>query len=315
MKAVTIQKPAAIVARASMAVLACVSLALMRLLASAPAQVAQAQSQQPNGPDGPIETLVAFLTLAAPSPTPTRTSKPTATPPAMVTHTPTTRPTATATSTHTPTPKLTATALSTATFTPVATSNPTATKPVPPSSTPIATTPTPEFTRTPTPTLTPQYTPTEEPVATRPTQQPNSSRTYLPLALKDYPCELALPDCFEDNNGFAKAYGSLRIGQTYTATEEIVLDRYDYYTVTLTSGTRYTVTLNFPRFDVDLYLQGNAPAYAILARSATTQNGGSEQFIFTPTITADYYVLVYTYAATGLVNYQLQVTSDTGDPP
>lgn len=130
--------------------------------------------------------------------------------------------------------------------------------------------------------------------------------------MKDHPCELSLPDCFEDNNGFAKAYGPLKIGQAYFATEEIALDRYDYYTVSLTSGTRYTFTLTFPRFDVDLYLQGNEPAYAILARSATTQNGGSEQFVFTPTITAGYYVLVYTYAATGLVNYQLQVT--TSDP-
>ena len=93
--------------------------------------------------------------------------------------------------------------------------------------------------------------------------------------MKDYPCEAALPDCFEDNNGFARAYGPLRIGQAYAATEEISIDRYDYYSVTLTSGTRYTLTLTFPRYDVDLYIYGNAPAYAVLAQSATTQNSNA----------------------------------------
>jgi hypothetical protein len=127
--------------------------------------------------------------------------------------------------------------------------------------------------------------------------------------MKEYPCEVALPDCYEDNNGFAKAYGPLNIGQAYTATEEIEVDRYDFYTVTLTSGTRYTFTLTFPRHDVDLYVQGNGPAYAILAKSATAQDGGTEQAVFTPTITAQYYILVYTYEATGLVNYQLQITN------
>lgn len=125
--------------------------------------------------------------------------------------------------------------------------------------------------------------------------------------LKDYPCEYALPDCFEDNNGFEKAYGSLVVGQSYLATEEIVLDRYDYYTVTLTGGTRYTFTVTFPRYDIDLYVHGNGPAYAILATSATAQDGGTEQTSFTPAITAQYYVLVYTYAAEGLVRYELRV--------
>ncbi|NJM42551.1 MAG: hypothetical protein HC853_18325 [Anaerolineae bacterium] len=124
--------------------------------------------------------------------------------------------------------------------------------------------------------------------------------------LKDYPCEFSLPDCFEDNNGFEKAYGALVIGQTYSATEEIDLDRYDYYTVTLTGGTRYTFTVTFPHYDVDLYVQGNGPAYAIVAKSATAQDGGIEQTSFIPTITAQYYVLVYTYDAAGLVRYELK---------
>jgi hypothetical protein len=132
-------------------------------------------------------------------------------------------------------------------------------------------------------------------------------RAYFPLMMRDYPCEASLPDCFEDNNGFAKAYGPLEIGRMYLATEEITLDRYDYYTVTLTGGTRYTFTVTFAQDDLDLYVHGNAPAYTVLAQSAIAQNGGTEQASFVPSITADYYILVYTFEASGLVNYGLRV--------
>lgn len=93
----------------------------------------------------------------------------------------------------------------------------------------------------------------------------------------------------------------------YLATEEITLDRYDYYTVTLTGGTRYTFTVTFAQDDLDLYVHGNAPAYTVLAQSAIAQNGGTEQASFVPSITADYYILVYTFEASGLVNYGLRV--------
>ena len=132
-------------------------------------------------------------------------------------------------------------------------------------------------------------------------------RAYLPLLLRDYPCELSLPDCFEDNNGYAKAYGPLNLGQPYSATEDLLLDRYDFYTVTLTGGIPYTFTLSFSRYDLDLYVHGNGPAYAVLASSAVAQDGGVEEAMFTPTITADYYILVYTYAADDIARYQLQV--------
>ena len=261
-------------ARICVIALLCIGFAIANAFLQTP--VTHAQSQQPESPDSPnspIETTIAaFFTAAADkrSPTPTATD----------------------------------------TRVPTRTRAPTSTKPVPPTATKIIPTllasPTPSSTPTSKPLHTP--TPTETPLATATKLPLPGIQAYLPILLANSPCNLGLPDCFEDNNSFAKAYGPLNIGQAYVATEELQQDRYDFYTVTLTSGTRYKFNLSFERYDLDLYVQGNGPAYAVLASSAVEQNGGVEQTEFTPTITADYYVLVYTYDAQDVAVYQLQVS-------
>ena len=149
----------------------------------------------PNEPDTPIETWIAGLIK------PKRTATLTATRTA----------TRTATATAIATKTLTATATNSAPPTPTPTSTEPATNPATGTATPTQI-----ATDTSTPTDQVNSTPTATPTSTGPvesgTPTPSSTssvpgqRIYLPITVKNDPCDFGFPDCFEINNAFDTAW-------------------------------------------------------------------------------------------------------------
>lgn len=229
-------------------------------------------------------------TCAAPTDTPTPTS----------TSTSTSAPTATPTPTLTPTagPTLTPTATATDTRTPTATS-----------------TRTPTATSTRTPTATATRTPT--PIATA-TATPSPGFAFLPLILRDVPsCATFGLDCLEPNDTLSSAkplpgLNRAVFGTVISNTGSV--DARDMFTMSLQGNARYTITLSggltptatfTPSGDLDLYL-GSVISAVNLAQSVEYDQV-AELIVYTPTVTDDYYVFIYAFAAPEVVPYRLEV--------
>ena len=225
---------------------------------------------------------------------------------------PTDTPTPTATPTETPT--ATPTTGASPTPTPSRTSTPTPTTGASPTPTPTRTsTSTPTATRTPTRTPTPTRTATATATATA-----SPRFAFLPLILREYPlCVEYGRDCLEPNDTVTEAKPLPGLDRavfgTVVSTTGTVDER-DYFTLTLQSAVRYTITLSggltptapFTALgDLDLYLaRVTTTTYA--AESAE-YGPVAEQIVFTPTVTDQYYVLIYAYAAPVVVPYRLEV--------
>ena len=258
-----------------------------------PSPAALAQKGQPNDPNSPIETLIADIFKPRPTRTPTLTRTPTNTATATLTRTPLT--------THTATPSPTASGTNPA----PGTSTPTTT-PTPPgnaSSTPASSTPTPTGTITRIPATATQ---TRTPTPTT-TGNPPTLKIYLPVTVKNAPCDFGVPDCFEENNSFDTAYGPILIPGLIPGTADQLSDPFDLFTATLTSGTGYTLTLDVGMQDFDLYIYTSQPNYSVVASSATSGLGINERLVFTPATTTQYYILVYAYRSNGAGPYVLNI--------
>jgi hypothetical protein len=93
-----------------------------------------------------------------------------------------------------------------------------------------------------------------------------------------------------------------------------MLDERDYYTLTLQGNVRYTITLSggltptapfTPPGDLDLYL-GLVTTTTFSAQS-DAYGQDAESIVFTPTVTMQYRVLVFVWAAPVVVPYRLEV--------
>lgn len=227
-------------------------------------------------------------------------------------------PTDTPTPSPTPTATSTPTAISTATATPTATSTPT----VGPSSTPTSTqTPTVIASFTPTSTSTPTRTPTRTPTSTSAATATATAApgfAYLPLILRDYPpCVVFGQDCLEPNDtlSIAKPLPGLNravFGTVVSKTASV--DVRDMFTMSLQGNTRYTITLSggmtptaafTPSGDLDLYL--GLVISAVNVAQSVEYDQLAELIVYTPTLTDNYYVFIYAYAAPEIVPYRLEV--------
>jgi len=264
-----------------------------------PSPAALAQKGQPNdpnspnSPNSPIGTLIADIFKPRPTRTPTLTRTPTNTATATLTRTPLT------TNTATPSPTASGTNPAPGTSTPTTT-------PTPPgnaSSTPASSTPTPTGTITRTAATATQ---TRTPTPTT-TGNPPTLKIYLPVTVKNAPCDFGVPDCFEENNSFDTAYGPILIPGLIPGTADQLSDPFDLFTATLTSGTGYTLTLDVGMQDFDLYIYTSQPNYSVVASSATSGLGINERLVFTPATTTQYYILVYAYRSNGAGPYVLNI--------
>jgi len=118
---------------------------------------------------------------------------------------------------------------------------------------------------------------------------------YLPIALLNAPCDTAALDCYEPNNALAQA-SAIPVSQTLIRGTLTETDSRDFYALTLTSGKRYTFTLDANGADLDLYLYGSAPGYAQVAQS-NFSGARTEQIVFVPGATGSYYLLAYNFFA------------------
>ena len=266
-------------------------------------------AEQPEAaPQGPIETALADLL----KPPPTRTRAPTRT------RTPTRTPTATRTPRLSPTPietnpppmKSTATSTSTATATKTSTTTPQPTGTSTATATPTSPAETPASTpQSPTPTGTPSGTPPTPALTVSPvvSGEVPVQVNYLPVAINNYPCDLAFPDCFEPNNTFDEAVGPFVAPVVLVGTSSQAEDPFDFFAATFEAGVTYSLSLDVGSQDLDLYIYGQGRDGDIRASSATSGLGVGEQLTFTPSTTGPYYVLVYTYRSNGPDAYQLSI--------
>ena len=78
----------------------------------------------------------------------------------------------------------------------------------------------------------------------------------------------------------------------------------DSYTITLSGGLTPTAAFT-PSGDLDLYL-GSVISAVNLAQSVEYDQV-AELIVYTPTVTDDYYVFIYAFAAPEVVPYRLEV--------
>ncbi len=138
--------------------------------------------------------------------------------------------------------------------------------------------------------------------------RPITTYAYLPALLLRYPCDNQGADWCEPNNTPATAF-PLALNYQITASINMTSDQYDYYRVTLIGGLPHTATLRLvppctdPTCDLDLYLSSSNSPYTYVAQS-NSKNIGNEQFVYTPALTGDYFVLVYAYSSTIVIPTQ-----------
>jgi hypothetical protein len=140
---------------------------------------------------------------------------------------------------------------------------------------------------------------------------------YLPTVLGNYPCSLEAYDPCKTNTTITNA---LRLALNYqiTASVNMTSDQSDYYRVTLSNKRPYTITETlvlpckdpFPpgqRCDLDLYLYWATSPYTYVTAS-NIHGVGNEQIIYTPIITGDYAIRVYSFDTTySVTRYSLIV--------
>ncbi|HQV26913.1 MAG TPA: PPC domain-containing protein [Thermoflexales bacterium] len=140
----------------------------------------------------------------------------------------------------------------------------------------------------------------------------------MPLILRDYPaCAEFGKDCLEPNDTVATLKPLPGLNRGVFGTMAVItgtMDERDYFGTTLQGNVRYTITLSggltptaafTASGDLDLYL-GRVTTTTYAAESAE-YGQVAEQIVFTPTVTDQYYVLVYAYAAPHIVPYRLEV--------
>ena len=124
-------------------------------------------------------------------------------------------------------------------------------------------------------------------------------------------------DCLEPNDTVAAAKTLPGLNRAVFGTVASItgtVDERDYFTLTLQASVRYTITLSggltptapfSGSGDLDLYL-GRVTTTTYSAESAE-YGQVAEQLFYTPTLTGQYYVLIYAYAAPAVVPYRLEV--------
>jgi hypothetical protein len=115
-----------------------------------------------------------------------------------------------------------------------------------------------------------------------------------------------VPDCCEVNDDFATA-ALMQENTTVAATLRYESDPVDFYKITLVRNIRYRFTLTHPGVaDLDLYLFDSEAGKQVLIKS--TQMGvQNEAFVYMPTDTRTYYVVVSNVTPDSFTPYALSV--------
>ena len=132
--------------------------------------------------------------------------------------------------------------------------------------------------------------------------------SYLPVVMKNYVCT---PDPYEPNDQWEDAY-LLASNTTLPANfcEEGIKDEYTFSISNLGTAIVIDLTSIPSGCDYDLYLYRDSDRVTSVARSDNDGNA-NEHIAYNPTVTGQYYVLVYARVKGGQAsssNYQLQCT-------